>query len=322
MSRSAATVYGLQLLDPTDPTNRYDTVVTEDTNRGGIFSSRPVARAFSKGGTYTLASGGCWLEEPPGTTSPNSRLPQRPSIPQQPILFLTGSYPFVDGNGNQMWVCETQSLLDDPAKKPEYPAGIVHAYAVSIRDRENGLPIPMSIVKATSPIASQPTASAALATGGFVISGCGGKVEPGTPVNHQFLTAAFPLTAAANPTGPALACQASASDYGASAPGIVDAYAINLLLDRPLLTRVSPQPVRVGQDLLLRGLHFPPGAMQVQFDNGISAPTTAQTSASNYWRFAVVTVPATLPPGNYNVGILQSGLPRPVSQPLSVTVTP
>jgi len=141
-----------------------------------------------------------------------------------------------------------------------------------------------------------------------------------TPVDRQLLTAAFPVTAANAPNGPATGCQAAASDYGASAPGMVDAYAVNLLLDRVVLTDIRPPQGSAGSQVGLFGEHFPSSAVTVVFENG-SSSTTAQSipEMPENPRKAGVKVPA-LSPGLYKVSIRQGGLPGPVSQPVNFTV--
>src|SRR5262249_52469419 len=142
-------------------------------------------------------------------------------------------------NGRQRWVCEAQA-------QEGASAGVITAYAVGIKDLKSNSPVPMRIVKVTSTTESQPLAAAGVIAD-FMISGCGGRVEPtsetapplppGTGNDHQFLTAVLPYTPPPGFQSAATECRASSSDYGGSAPGTVNAYAINLLLDRDILSR-------------------------------------------------------------------------------------
>jgi len=235
-----------------------------------------------------------------------------------------------------MWVCEAQA-------QGAHPAGVIAAYAVGIKDLKSDFPVPMRIVKATSTPGSQPLATADLIPG-FVISGCGARVEPPfetaapgpyrVPTDHQFVTAMFPNTSAGSANGPATECQAKASDYGASAPGTVSAYAINLLLDRDMLSRAyrdpgpagSPLPTPLdegpaGTTLILEGPRFS-SDMKVQFvpyDVGVK-PTPAPVIVSPWFpqnsvHRARVLVPS-LPSGIYSINVLQGDVPGPEPKPL------
>ena len=144
-------------------------------------------------------------------------------------------------------------------------------------------------------------------------------------VDRQLLTAAFPVTASGVPNGPATGCQADASDNGASAPGIVDAYAVNLLLDRAMLTASFPRRPGAGTDVQLVGSHFPSNMpVTVQFVGPVTQSVQSFMPNPNdpTPRGTVLTVPHGLPARMYKVGILQAGLPDPVTQILNFTVTP
>jgi hypothetical protein len=192
----------------------------------------------------------------------------------------------VRDDGTQMWVCEAQ-------EQDSYAPGLITAFAVGIRDAINNFAPPMKIVQVTSTPGTQPEATAALAAGGFVISGCGGKVEaqPASPFgispDHQLLTAVFPNASAGSVSG----CEAKASDYGAATSGAITAYAVNLLLDRDVLTSAYPNEGPTGTSVLLQGPRFSP-EMQVQFVDGSHPPTIVTPVLElNSVHKALVTVP-------------------------------
>ena len=274
---------------------------------------------------FTLAGGGCDVKTPPSLgqsgviwgwiqkikgffTKPT------PTVPE-PRIFITGSYPFKDANGHQMWVCESQT-------EATVPAGVITAYAVGIADTETGADIPLMITSAASTASSQPSATAPLAPNGFLITGCGARVElgpVGTLFEHQLLTAIFPTTASSAPNGPATGCQAGASDYGASASGKVDAYAVNLLLNRAVIKGTVPTHALPGANITLQGGHFPLNTpMTVQVSNIFCGPPDctqiSQTLPTSNPRQATVTVPNGLvSSGDWEISILQAGWPYDVS---------
>jgi IPT/TIG domain len=158
--------------------------------------------------------------------------------------------------------------------------------------------------------AASPTAATADLIAGFLISGCGARVEPppgpapaGGPIDRQMLTAIFPNT---SPNGVASGCQAKASDNGAPAPGSVSAYAINLLLDRDELGTVYPNNGSVGTVVTIEGARLS-SDMKVQFvsqSNNNSAIVSASLLPDSVHR-ATMIVP-NLPPGSYTLNVLQA----------------
>lgn len=131
----------------------------------------------------------------------------------------------------------------------------------------------------------------------------------------------FPLTAPGSATAQATSCQANTSDYGVPSSRVADAYAVNLLLDRVILTGIDPPTGAAGMSVRLQGGHFPPAPVMVRFENQANhAVQTAMSIPSDRPRGTVVTVPSGLPAGTYNVGIMQAGLPDPVSQTVQFTV--
>lgn len=337
---SAATAYSLQLKDPN---SRYQIVVTQATSKEWVSprgpksvsqmkqrerdvkGSRPSARADVPAG-FTLASGGCKLNEP--TSQLRDRVSklsksQKKALSLEPKVFLVASYPLatLDPSGAHVWVCEAQQ------QQQSYGAGVVTAYAVGIKDVVNNIAPPMRIVKVTSAAGSQPATAAALLAGGFAISGCGARVErapgAGNQPDRQLLTAMFPNTTSAN--GAATECQAKASDYGASAPGAVSAYAINLLLDRAMLSAVHPVEGKVGATarLTLDGTRFSPD-MKVQFDNGSAPPILFSLAPTLYFSAhkAWVDVPLSFSTGTYQLNVIQGDVPGTTDHPMIFTVTP
>ena len=301
-----ATAYVLQLKDPEDFTSRYRITVTEASSNS-MRGTRPAAVAILPP-DYTLAGGGCRLNAP--LTPQGSGGSIKKTISQPPKIFITGSYCVVESNGVQEWICEWQ------VQALQFPAGIITAYAIGIMDTATRtFPVPMVITKTSSTAASQPSATAAPSPGGYLISGCGARVEPSAhepgqlrfPVDRQLLTAVYPLTAAGSPNGPGTGCQANASDYGVSAPGIVDAYAVNLLLDRPILEYIDPVSAPAGATVSLQGSHFPLNTpVSVLFDCS-GTVQTAMSLPTNRPRMAGVKVPSGLTPGYCAIGIQQPG---------------
>ncbi len=315
----AVTGYSLQLqnLD-----SRFNVVSVQSTSSAESIHSRPRATAVVPDG-FTLASGGCKVNkvnEPVEPEAPHPASGGRPAdvrhapAPTAPQSFLTGSYPVVGEDSKQMWVCAAQA-------RNAYPAGIITAYAVGIKDLKSGLPVPMRIVKMASTEGFQPAATADLIPG-FVISGCGASVEPasgpalwsGGAIDRQFLTGVFPNTSAASPKV-ASGCQATASDYGTSASGTVSAYAINLLLDRDVVGTVYPNQGPVGTQATIEGARISDD-MKVQFvsQSGTSSAIVSVTRFLNSVHKASITVPS-LPPGPYTLNVLQSDVPGPVKGP-------
>jgi hypothetical protein len=316
LQRTAATAYVLQLKDPEDFTSRYRLTVTESSS-SSLFRTRPVAVAVVPPG-YTLTGGGCRLNAPPPAQGSGGSV--KKTIAQEPKIFITGSYPVVESNGVQEWICESQ------VQALHFPAGIITAYAVGILDTATIAPVPMVITKDSSTAVSQPSATAALAPGGLLISGCGARVEPSWamlgplnfPIDDQVLTAMYPLTAAGSPDGPATGCQANASAYGISALGIVDAYAVNLLLDHAILENIIPDYAPVGSTVALQGSHFHLPVTVLFSCQGTE--TTAMSLPTTWPRETGVKVPTGLQPGFCDVGIQQAGLPNLVSPDLGMVV--
>ena len=134
-----ATAYVLQLKDPEDFTSRYRITVTEASSDS--WGTRPAAVAILPP-DYTLAGGGCRLNAPL-TPQGSGR-----SIKKQfhtAKIFITGSYPVVESNGVQEWICESQ------VQALHVPAGIITAYAIGIMDTATRtFPVPMVITKTSS----------------------------------------------------------------------------------------------------------------------------------------------------------------------------
>jgi hypothetical protein len=113
----------------------------------------------------------------------------------------------------------------------------------------------------------------------------------------------YPLTAAGSPNGPATGCQANASAYGVSASGIVDAYAVNLLLDHAILENIIPDSAPVGSTVALQGSHF---HLPVTVLFACQGTETSTMALPTIWpREAGVKVPSGLPQGFCDVGIQQ-----------------
>lgn len=88
-----------------------------------------------------------------------------------------------------------------------------------------------------------------------------------------------------------------------------------------ILTGIDPPTGAAGMSVRLQGGHFPPAPVMVRFENQANhAVQTAMSIPSDRPRGTVVTVPSGLPAGTYNVGIMQAGLPDPVSQTVQFTV--
>ena len=192
----------------------------------------------------------------------------------------------VGEDGKQTWVCEAQA-------RGEYPAGIITAYAVGIKDLKSDLPVPMRI-----PQQRQMQFLASLSVG------CGARAEPGPglegAIDRQFLTAIFPNAGGVRRRGFAPRSYVRRCARRASASGTVSAYAINLLLDRGVLGTVYPNTVAVGSVVTVEGARVSAIVPITHFPNSVHRAT--------------ITVPS-LPPGPYTVNSLQSHVPGPVKGP-------
>jgi hypothetical protein len=330
-------IYGLELRDPS---KRFETIVVHSSSPAGRWG-RPIATAIVPDG-YSLASGGCAVKpsNPASSTgTPNSR------VVVTPPETLVGSYPEVNANGRQMWVCES------PARSG-FSSGAVTAYAVGIKDTLSSQPPPMKIFQVTgrAPITELSVETGGLELEGFIISGCGARVVPNWPISsgssrlqkpsisrdRQLLTAMFPVTTPGSATAQAVGCRVISSDYGAVAPDYLTdypdhltVYVVGLLLDRPKISSITRQ-AKSGSLVTLSGSWFTPG-MKVRFTSQnktfIEAPATVPADSVHE---ANVTVPAGLPIGYYYVdvslgGIVGSALTPPMGAddgPVSFTVLP
>jgi hypothetical protein len=162
----------------------------------------------------------------------------------------------------------------------------------------------------------------------MIVSGCGAKIEPlsaSSSTDTYVLAGVQPRTAPTSSGGPPVDCEAIASPLaGSSAPGIVTAYTLSVLLESARILAISANSGKSGSSITLTGNHFYSN-MQVTFCSIATTPIQCNDTfaTGNFVHQASITVPS-LTAGVYSLSVTQDGnvVPSGTTAPLTYTVTP